>query len=148
MKTLLLILSFVGISTLSLAQQRIAYSYDSAGNRITRTVLTMRSATQSLENDSIAEKIEAEGISRNLSECKVTVYPNPTQGELKISITNGEEDAIAEITVYSNSGQFLKTLKAEGNTVVPIDLTPYPSGIYLIDFRQGESRSYYKIIKQ
>lgn len=148
MKTLLFLLGFIALSNLSPAQQRIAYEYDVAGNRIRRTVLTMRSAAQSLETDSIAEKIEAEGISRSLRECKVTVYPNPTQGELTFSISNGEENAVSEIRVYSSNGQLLKTLKAEGNTDIPIDLTPYPSGIYLIDFRQGESKSFYKIIKQ
>lgn len=56
--------SFSGIS--SLQAQRV-YSYDLAGNRISRSVVVLRSALQSSqETDSISERIEKEGIARSL----------------------------------------------------------------------------------
>lgn len=132
---------------LSLFAQQRTYEYDYAGNRIRRSVVTLRSSL--LQADSLFEKteIEREGISKTLVTCEVAVYPNPTQGEVNITISNGGEDVVSDIAVYNSSGQMLLTLKAQGNTTVPVDLSSYVNGTYLINFQHGESKSYYKIVK-
>ena len=143
MKTLFIILGSLAAGSFSFAQQRVAFSYDAAGNRISRTVITlsraMRAASDSLEENKVNHTLYA---------CKVTVYPNPTEGEVNLSVSNGKEDAVSDVAVYDVSGTLLKTLQMEGNTSVSIDLSDYPDGIYLIDFHQEESVSYYKIIKK
>ncbi len=147
MKHVILFLIFVGCSLSVFSQQR-SYSYDAAGNRISRYTVTLRSSLQHIDSLSQELQIEKEGISRSLLTCEVVIFPNPTQGEVNISISKGEEDAVSEITVLSNSGQLLMTREGRGNTTLSIDLSEYTSGIYLINFRQGDNTSYYKIIKQ
>ncbi len=130
---------------------QMVYGYDRAGNRISRSVVVLKSSLQyadSLSEQTEEEQMEKKGISEDLLTCKVTVYPNPTQGEVFVSISRGEEDAVSEISVFTDSGQFLVNLKTTGNTTLPVDLSSYPSGIYLIDFQQGKNKSFYKIIKQ
>ena len=143
MKTLFSLLSFLALCSLSFAQQRVNFSYDAAGNRIGRTVITMSRAMHA-----VSDSLEQEKVSNTLYACKVTVYPNPTEGEVNLSVSNGREDAVSAVVVYDVSGNLLKTLQIQGNTSVSIDLSDYPEGIYLIDFRQEESASYYKIIKK
>lgn len=126
------------------SQVRLSYTYDKAGNRISRRVITLSMQRQS--TDSIPKQEET--VSSSLLTCKVVVYPNPTEGEINLSISNSTEESTSEITVYNNSGQLLITLQGKGNTTIPIDLSPYNNGIYLINFQQGESKSFYKIIKK
>lgn len=143
MKTLFLILSFLATSSFSSAQEKVSFSYDAAGNRISRTVITLSRAMRAAP-----DSLEQEKVNYILYDCKVTVYPNPTEGEINLSVSNGKEDAVSDVTVYDVAGNLLKTLQIEGNTSVSIDLSDYPDGIYLINFRQEESVSYYKIIKK
>lgn len=143
MKTLFLILIFLAAGSFSSAQQKVSFSYDAAGNRISRTVITLSRAMRAAP-----DSLEQEKVNHTLYTCKVTVYPNPTEGEVNLSVSNGKEDAVSDIAVYDVSGNLLKNLQIEGNTSVSIDLSDYPDGIYLINFRQEESVSYYKIIKK
>ena len=61
------------------AQNKIKYTYDDAGNRLTRKkeiVVQTRGALNNGEEPSVYEE--------ELSETKVTIYPNPTKGMLKV----------------------------------------------------------------
>ncbi len=140
MKTILPTLCFFFCTVLCVAQQRFSYEYDNAGNRIARRVIYM-------SQRSPLNQEEEQKISSSLKTCDVTAFPNPTDGEVTLSITNGEEDATASIWIYDENGKVLKTLEATGNVSVTIDLSSYPSGYYLINFMQGENKSFYKIIK-
>ncbi len=145
MKTFLFLLVFFFGGHVCMGQQqpKAVYDYDMAGNRIVRTILNLKSARSALPDQ------EREGkISNSLLACKVIAYPNPTLGEVILSISNGEEEAVSGICVYDANGKLLKKSEATGNVDVSIDLSSYPAGIYLIDFHQGESSSFYKIIKQ
>lgn len=145
MKTGSLFLAFLFVGgTFTIAQQtrKMCFDYDAAGNRISRTVITLSSAQRS------AFDPEEEKIDRTLLNCKVTVYPNPTEGEVILTITNGQEEGISSIGVYDDSGKLLKTLEARGNVSVSIDLSSYSEGVYLINFSQGDNKSFYKIIKK
>lgn len=142
MRTFLLLLSFLSFGcSYSVSAQTVFYSYDPGGNRITRGTVRLYSAKQSGSE-------QEEKITNSLLTCQVTVYPNPTAGELNIAISNGEEDALSRIWLYDDSGKLLKTLEVTGNTSTTIDLSGYSEGMYLIDFSQGDSKSYYKVIKQ
>ena len=71
---------------LDICAQRIKYTYDNAGNRLTRQkeiVVQTRGALSDEEEPSVYEE--------ELSETKVTIYPNPTRGMLKIDISGVEK---------------------------------------------------------
>lgn len=144
MKRITLFLAFILNLLVTFSQSaQTSFSYDRAGNRISRRVILLSSAR--ISSDSIPEE---EKIRNSFPACKVTVYPNPTEGEVNLVIYEGAEEAVSQIAVYSDSGQLLITREVKGNTEVSVDLSSYSSGVYLIDFIQGESRSYYKVIKK
>lgn len=106
MKTFLL---FLG-GHICMAQQlpKAVYDYDVAGNRIARTVLNLKSARSATPGQEQEDKI-----SNSLLTCKVIAYPNPTLGEVILSISNGEEEAVSGICVYDANGKLLKKARLQ-----------------------------------
>ncbi|MCH2228763.1 MAG: T9SS type A sorting domain-containing protein [Crocinitomicaceae bacterium] len=75
---------------------------------------------------------------------KISVYPNPTNGLLILSLTNGDILG-SEFIILDNSGRVVihDRLNALNTSV---DLSPYESGIYLIHF--NSDKTIFKIVKE
>ena len=57
----------------------------------------------------------------------VNIYPNPTQGKLRIDGLEGNESL--EVSLFSSSGERIQNLRFDLNS---IDLTGMPSGVYYL----------------
>ena len=115
------------------AQQRIKYIYDSAGNRLTRQkeiVVQTRGALSDEEEPSVYEE--------ELSETKVTIYPNPTRGMLKIDISGVEKFENARISLYDLTGKLLQQWAGISQSN-EIDLSERTPGMYIMQvaYNQG-----------
>ncbi len=130
---------------LGISAQTVRFTYDNAGNRVSSKVFTITLSQTKLNaaRDSLSEQ----EMTSSLASCHVTVYPNPTKGEVNLKVGGIDEQAESQVDVYNQNGEFLKTITGKGNTTIPVDLTPYVNGIYLLNFHQGESVQLYKIIK-
>lgn len=117
---------------------RIVYTYDASGNRTSSREIVFR-GQGSEDNDSTPRR-------DNLSLRHITIYPNPTDGELKVEITGGESFEGSSITIYGASGTVVY-YNDEIGTLNNIDLTQYPKGIYLMIIRIDGETSSWKIIK-
>lgn len=74
----------------------------------------------------------------------VSVYPNPTDGEVTI---DGLEDA-DRIDILSSSGQIVySAVSPAGKFDRKISLTSSPDGLYLLIVRRGDRNSIYRLIK-
>jgi hypothetical protein len=73
----------------------------------------------------------------------IKVYPNPTQGLITIQ-TNEQE--ICSFEIISLSGQVIKRMDFS-ESQFQVDLSPFPSGIYLIRIVSGDSEIKQKVIK-
>ena len=123
----------------SIYADRILYSYDSSGNRTrARKEIVLRGGG-SQEEDSLPQR-------QNLSLRHVTIYPNPTKGQLMVEITGGESFEGASFTVYSISGSIVCNL-SELDAVNIIDLSQCPNGMYMLVIRVDGESSSWKIIK-
>ena len=65
----------------------ISYSYDAAGNRIARTTVILRKGFDTTETTT------------KVAENEVKLFPNPTQGMLKMTISNLSKDSKGNIKV-------------------------------------------------
>ena len=80
----------------------------------------------------------------------LSVFPNPTQGVLWVSVPELAEGTAAEMHVYNTSGQLLQRVPAHGASAcsaasrLSIDLSGYPAGVYII--RVGNAVA--KVVKQ
>lgn len=123
---------------------RIIYTYDASGNRTLREkeiVYRTRSVVD-------GESDEPEEYSDTLSVYnKVTVYPNPTEGLLRIDITGMERVGRSSLSAYSQSGQLLMGVSPLSDSN-EIDLTGYPSAVYYFVIAIDDKTSTWKIIKK
>lgn len=127
---------------LDICAQRIKYTYDNAGNRLTRQkeiVVQTRGALSDEEEPSVYEE--------ELSETKVTIYPNPTKGMLKVDISGVEQFENAQISLYDLTGKLLQQWAgiSQSNT---IDLSERTPGMYIMQVAYNGKISSWKIIKE
>ena len=124
------------------AQNKIKYTYDDAGNRLTRKkeiVVQTRGALNNGEEPSVYEE--------ELSETKVTIYPNPTKGMLKVDISGVEKFENARISLYDLTGKLLQQWAGISQSN-EIDLSERTPGMYIMQIVYHGNASSWKIIKE
>lgn len=85
------------------------------------------------------------GLAKSLQENTVTVYPNPTKGNMNI---DGLQKAGADIKVYDVLGKIVKTLNANSATHTCLDLEDLKTGTYFLEVISAEGLIRKQIIKQ
>ncbi|MBQ7941478.1 MAG: T9SS type A sorting domain-containing protein [Muribaculaceae bacterium] len=134
MKHLITIL--ILLISITIESQTITYSYDACGNRISREIILSRSIDTSKK--SFEEK---------LSENTIIIYPNPTEGILKIEIKGWEQTGNQSIIVYdSNGGLIHDTIIT--SSITEIDLSNCTNSIYILIISYNNETSTWKIIKK
>lgn len=78
----------------------------------------------------------------NLVTDAIKIYPNPTQSELNVAITDYHE---SELYLYNTTGKLISQFKAESKTEV-IDLSKYPNGVYYLQINLNDKRYTKKIV--
>ncbi|MGB5554276.1 MAG: T9SS type A sorting domain-containing protein [Flavobacteriaceae bacterium] len=148
-KLLPMVLLFCAIT--STAQQKLKFTYDTAGNQIVRerVCITCLKAVLPVVADSLAtESVEPEIVlSKNFG---VIVYPNPVTNLLFAEWQPNASRLPEQFLLFSMNGRLLsKYLPTKGSVEVVIDTTPYPPGLYILEavFTNGEQRSF-KVMKE
>ena len=124
---------------------KAAYIYDANGNRITANVIYLSSSpSNAAPNNENEVKVDFS------TELSVKIYPNPTQGDLKIEITGGNNESLINpsncIKVWDMVGRMIINLKSLSE-LNSIDLTPYCNGAYVMHITINGKTKDYKIIK-
>jgi len=140
-QTILLFFLITVCSQALYSQDKVLYGYDAAGNRISRKIeIKLKSA-------SAPEEEEPAVYSEMLSDIELKIYPNPTDGLLKIEIRNLPENQTANIWLYNMSGRLITSLKGITD-FANIDISEQPIGTYLMKIVAGEYQTEWKIIKR
>ena len=121
---------------------RVTYSYDASGNRIDsqREIVFTRGASNS-------KSAQSKKYLDSLSLARIAIYPNPTEGDLRIDITGIEDFTDTELTVRSLNGSVLEHIQPLDVTN-EMDLTNYADGIYLVIIKLKDQSTTWKIIKK
>lgn len=149
MKTLYLLLCLlVAVSFLEVAnaQPRISYTYDDNGNRDSRKVIVLANKSATISPDSLQARQDIKPLDDQIGLQKTRIYPNPTKGMLRIDFP-ALDDQQPIIRVYDPSGRQIvqKTALPSGNEV---NLSAYPSGLYMMIINIGQEKKEWKIIKE
>lgn len=149
MKHLIFFLTFYSFCS---AQNKIVFSYDTAGNQIKREIcINCPAGTGRLKDEDLAEKdIEAKDFMKSDDLEGISYYPNPVKEELYVRWPLEDNKYITTISVYNINGQKLKNFTEQKNTITEtIRFSEYPQGIYtiLLDYNNGEQKTL-KIIKK
>ncbi len=123
------------------AQTKVCYNYDKAGNRTDKTIC-LKSTPANADSDSIAKPI-----TEILGEMSITLYPNPTMGQVTINVMNIPIDAKGEIILSDMTGRLLIKQNAIRETTM-LDLSSRPTGIYVLKIKIGDKVSEWKVIKE
>jgi len=91
--------------------------------------------------------VNTTGISENQSKAGMLVFPNPTNGNFLVKITNPNPVKEYEIEIYNVLGKpmFSKTdLQQPG--VFTVDLADLPKGTYVVRLYDGQAASFRKVV--
>jgi hypothetical protein len=77
----------------------------------------------------------------------VSVYPNPTEDQLFISIKNLDNSTVTELKIIDLNGKVILKQEHKASTQ-EISLRPLPTGIYLLQINNGAKLYQQKILKQ
>jgi len=154
MKHTLIILITIFISFAAKSQEYI-YGYDNAGNRISRMAIILNSTPQNppdssdnqtanYESEDADEPVQYESV---LDDQVITVYPNPTTGELKINISDFEEGTKGSIMITDMQGKLIyQSDNINGNNIV--NLSNAASGQYLMRIAVNNKNHEWFVMKE
>lgn len=115
-----------------------SYTYDNAGNRISRTTIILEKPEK---NSTTAIKEEP------FSDGKIFISPNPTEGKVFLSFENINFSEDACIDVYDINGRKIDRVSVTGNKT-EIDLSGVSSGNYILKLKSADTKKEFLVIKK
>ena len=128
------------------SQNAIRFAYDALGNRVKREIVLQNSDVVK-RNMSSEEKKADNFYSDMLSEKQIRIWPNPTEGHLKVEIQGLAPEEKACLRITSMSGAVVN-VKETTSPVSELDLSHCINGIYLLHIATGRQETTWKIIKK
>ena len=127
------------LASLTSSAQSITYSYDAAGNRVSRGVTVSRMRKQEKKTLNLADGNNLEG--------KVRLTGDSRTGSVTVEIIGHRTGDRCEVCLYALSGENLLQLQLSEPSVT-LSLGAYPDGIYIgSGTLNGESEAW-KITKR
>ncbi|MBP7984977.1 MAG: T9SS type A sorting domain-containing protein [Bacteroidaceae bacterium] len=143
MKKIYLCLSFLILPIVSLAQSKIGYAYDMAGNRTKREIVISSLGAMAKKQYSNSLDVSSE----KLREHFVKINPNPTQGNLKVGISGLKNSDKCYLELYSVQGVQILAFDVNSDNT-DVDISNQPNGIYLLKITINGKSTTWKIIKK
>lgn len=131
------------LPVVSAAQGKIKYTYDAAGNRVRREAAAAAGKSKTRQLASVSDGQVASGVLRDHF---VKVYPNPTDGVLRIGIYSMKPTDKCSLRVYAPHGALLLS-QSVTTADTDIDISDNPAGIYLLKVDIDGHSQTFKITK-
>jgi hypothetical protein len=125
------------------SQTNFTFTYDAAGNLTQRIYEVNMQASQARKGNPSKDSSNVVALSDRL---KVTIFPNPTKGELKIQVSGVENNVEVDLALYNPNGQVMLRRKGQQG-LSEMDLSGYADGWYLLKVQSGVTVLNFKIIK-
>lgn len=128
-------------SLYSYGQNKVEFAYDGSGNRIKREIVLAK--TRSMEING-----KTEPLSESIGERTINIYPNPTKGELSVSISEiGNNSEAGYVSLFDITGRMifkspLKSVKTD------LNIESEPNGVYLMRIEIDGKSTTWKIVKE
>ena len=124
---------------------RATYTYDANGNRISASVVYLSQAPSGT-----SPIVEEELPLDQNNKLTITIFPNPTQGNLRVELTGATDEQLSTpsntIRVWDVQGKLLFSIPTLGASN-HVDLSGYGNGVYIMQlFFNGKVKDY-RIVK-
>ena len=129
------------------AQNSVSYGYDDSGNRISRTINMPMLPTPPQDSTKTGDEKSQEIYTDALAETAITIYPNPTKGQLTVKISNMPQDSASSLTLFDMHGRVI-TQKQHLSEENRLDISTQPAGTYIMQIAVGSETTSWKIVKQ
>ncbi|MBN1339556.1 MAG: T9SS type A sorting domain-containing protein [Bacteroidales bacterium] len=132
---------------------QIAFTYDEAGNRETREVILLKSTEEitpadTMENRGLWQDENAgPAFAKQAGEHTITVFPNPTKGQLEVVVSGAEPGPAWSAEVYDLGGNLLLKKEALSGTTL-IDLSGRQKGMYILKILLPGHECVWKVVKE
>ena len=141
---ILLLLAGIALSVFS--QNRVQYTYDAAGNRLSGLSSQLRmAAIVEQENEEIDPQETV--YSDKIEQSNIRIYPNPTKGILKIEITRMSEENPIHLQLYDISGRIFVD-EPDAAPFTDLNISDQPAGTYILKVSSDNRTTLWKIIKE
>lgn len=138
MKPLLTII-LIAFALPLVAQSKIKFSYDAAGNRIKREFTTMFSGGG---DDRSAEQPEDPDTREIVAE-QFNLYPNPALDRLNISLQESF-DVPLDVEMFDQNGRLVRQVQLSGE-LLTLDVSDLSTGYYALFIRAGTRYLQWKV---
>ena len=146
MKKLFITLFTVGALSTSALADDIQFTYDNGGNRISRAIVIAPHAHPRSAGTEESDSTWQQPFTDIFADFTLKVYPNPTEGHLKIELEGLPEGENFSYVIVSTDG---KTVVHEDTAKNPseADLSGCHTGLYIMKLFYKVVQQEYKIIK-
>jgi type IX secretion system substrate protein len=150
MKRFLIILLLVTIGTFHIHAQteKVEYGYDLSGNRVLRHIIPL-SMHESVQPDSLAEDPDNAKLfdfAEMIDDCRITIFPNPTNGILKVVLDSKNEHPEANLFLHTVAGTKVLS-RSNIREETELDISDRENGAYILTVViKGRNKSW-KILK-
>jgi len=142
---LLTIVLSIGSNIRVSAQTDVSFHYDINGNRINRIIELKKS---SIEIDSIyKDETKKEIITEELGELKISIYPNPTKGKIRLILVGFDPSLPSSFCIFNINGILIENIEPATESK-EIDLSGRADGVYILIISANNESSKWSIIKQ
>lgn len=123
--------------------QSIHYEYDAAGNRTARIYYSVQMPQQR----SASQKLDTVVVNKQPGSLSVRVYPNPTKGDLFLSLSGLDLTESVYLRLYDPNGTLVYQSKASMGTTA-INMLKMISGWYVLRVSSSKEELNFKIIRK
>ena len=141
-----ILLLLPGIVFSVFSQNRVEYTYDAAGNRLSGLSSQLRMAAIS-DREAEDETDTPEIYSDKIEQSNIRIYPNPTKGILRIEIIRLAEENPIHIQLYDMSGRALIN-EQNAASFTDLNISDQPAGMYILTIFTDDRTTHWKIIKE
>ncbi len=124
--------------------QQISYTYDSAGNRVSRTIVLATPVRSTRSGDNSQDSVFYREVN---GPTEIKIYPNPVKSVLTVTIRGYEQSMAGEISLFNLGGQQLLNLPIH-EEITQIDMHNFSKGNYVMNITLNGKSTPWKVIKQ
>lgn len=150
MKTKLFILCIFCCAQFLNAQDKLVFSFDTAGNQTMRDRICIGcSQARAQETDNVVEDSVATELSEDLFQPELVAYPNPVTDILHVSWINQPSKVVKQLALFSGDNRELfRHQFSKVQNEKDLSFSSYAAGLYflIVQFEDGKTQSF-KIIK-
>ncbi|MFP9097980.1 alkaline phosphatase PhoX [Flavobacterium sp. RHBU_24] len=141
--------TFEGGNPATSTAQSPVVTYATAGTYNVSLVTTNAAGTSETETKTDYITVEtAAGTNDPALTANVKVYPNPTNGIVKVDLTGNFAGQDATVEVFDIVGRKVTEVSATGSASLQVDLSAYPSDqVFILTVHAGNATASYKIVK-